>query len=45
MLQRRLQQMQASQHEQDMDPDIEIQQDDIGAGQHQEITSMMSSLN
>ena len=30
MLQRRLQQMQASQHEQDMGPDIEIQQDDIG---------------
>ena len=35
--------MQASQHEQDMGPDIEIQQDDIG--QHQEVTSMMSSLN
>lgn len=36
--------MQRHQHEQDLDPDIEIQQDDIGAGQ-QEVTSMMSSLN
>lgn len=44
MLQKRLQQMQRNQHEQDMDPDIEIEQDDIGAGQ-QEMTSMMSSLN